>query len=227
MLAGAMFYYLFDKSRRFELEKRQQRLTSLVYAGLGFIALALVSRVLINPTNFSIAGAIQAISKIKAAILFSEINPALAGNIYLNIITFGLIIAAIETIWIIIFYEMLLDTTHTTPNLRNLNTWLIIVLIGAVFTILHFTALGIRDNPALGLVFIFVVITLAIATLEGQMLGAILLHVIWNTTSSIYGDARYAEILSANPAIVTLVVIGIATYLLTRQPITSLFSSRA
>lgn len=233
-MVGAMFYYALDRSRRFELESKQQRITSLVLAAGGFVALTLVGtfafQIVENTiakfsfASFDLASAIRNLAEIRASILFSQVNPALAGNLYLNLLTFGLVIAVIETIWLIIFYEMLLDATKTQPRLSNLNTWFIIGLISAVFTILHFTSLGVDNNIALTSVFIFSAITLVIATVEGQMLGAILFHILANTTALLL-SGRFSGLLDS-PELVTIAFVGISAYILTRQNVRLLFSSK-
>ena len=227
MLAAAIIYYLADRSRRFELERKQERIKSLVLASAGFVVLIIISNIIfpffgkaIKLLDFSTT--LQAMSEVRNAILFSQIKPALAGSLPLNLFTLGIIIPFIETIWLIIAFEFLLDWTQTNPSFRSGRTWLILAVLASLFTILHFSALGVKNDVALASVFVFTIITLILAIIEGQMLAAILFHVIANSSSLI--TTQFSQIFQS-PILVTGVVAAAAVYLLTRPFVRRVFTT--
>lgn len=230
MLAFAFAIYGFDPNRRYRLERTKNRLNSLVLATGGFLVLTLVSNFvfpLIDKTlkGITITKTLSLMSEARATIYFSQINPALVGNLPINFGTFGWIIPFIETIWLAIFFEFVLDRTKIEPRFNNSILYVIIALITSVFTTLHFSVLGVTNGIALANVALFTVITLILIIVEKQMLAAILFHVIANSFALAWSGELAPVFNAISPLAVTAIVVIGAMFIFTSKPIRKIFSA--
>ena len=187
MLTAYFIWFTFDDKITLDIEKTTNgRLFSLIWAVALYAGFLVISTTL--SIMFSLEGGQTAFSVID---LLAAETPVLAGNKFLTFIAWGFVIPIIETVFFFgTFYEGLADKLgkfmrvgpiSTDFNLRNLNLWLIILLISSIFTAYHFQARGLTDSTGLFVTFIFAVVSMLAVSYFGQTREAVLLHILSNS----------------------------------------------
>lgn len=107
-------------------------------------------------------------------------QPIFARSALLTILTFGIVIAAIETRFIGRMMEWLSKVTNTNLGKVSAPVIAIMVLISVIFVWYHFTAKGVTDNVSLLITFIFAMISLELIRRTQELESATYLHIINN-----------------------------------------------
>lgn len=189
MLLITALVYMFDKSHRIRIEHVKNRTKSFFLALGGYIALILGGALLIplfeklNIFSFTNGVQITGVNSVLDVLAQTQQTLALEGYLPLTFIAFGFIVSIIETWHLGQLWESLTDNLTKIKPGFNLRTILAIFLISSWFVIYHLTAKGVDNNSALFLVFLFAIISFVLIIIEKQILSAILLHIIANTTA--------------------------------------------
>lgn len=112
--------------------------------------------------------------------------PVFQGNAFFNFITFGIFIAATETIvlfghlpeWI---SNRFFKTEPAPRNIANLGLWITKILTVLLFVAIHFTVKGIHNIPALTLVGVMALFSMITITLWEDLRPAIYFHILANS----------------------------------------------
>lgn len=151
--------------------------------GISSIILPIVANLVGSTiTDWGLASTIQFIIQTKSA-LFSQITPALAENLLLTFLTWAILISAVETISILgRGFEWATEIFRIKSyRLNNPRMWFVMLVISLVFMLFHLTALGVTDVLSLSTVLIFGIISVGLVVLTGQLLEAILFHILANS----------------------------------------------
>ena len=213
--------YLLDKKHTIDIETTVNKQKSILYAVGAYLFFILTASFVI-PIFFKIINlfASSFIVNFNAFTLnsivntFSQTNLALTGNKVLQFLALTLFIAPAETVYFFgTLYEYLVDKFNAKLGL-NIKNIAIILILASIFTFVHLTAKGVSNNEALMLVFYFAVISAVLISMTGQLLEAILLHIIAN------GVAAFSLLglqTSGFTIIIYTLVIGAVLYIITRK----------
>jgi len=173
---------------------------------------------LINPKNswgkvflIGIVAYIILLASSQIATIFSEVvpvtellkllassAPVFSQSPVINFLTFGVMIAYIETYALfVIGFDLLASIFNVQINKNNLlNPKMILIMLGIafVFMLLHVTAKGIDSEAALILVFLMAIISLVTVAIYQDARPAIILHILANSIAS-------TALFSVSPAI--------------------------
>ncbi len=144
----------------------------------------------------------------------SESQPIFAGSVLLTIITFGVVIATVETRFIGRVMDWLSDLTGINVTKFNFKTIALFTIIASVFVFYHSNVKGVTDNTALLITFIFAMISLGIIAKTGELESATYLH-IFNNVLFIYPRVTQSSLEAQ--AIVAPVFIGILLFAFRKQ----------
>lgn len=206
-----LIYYAIDTKHTIVIESSPNRIKSLTLAILGYISVIGISA-LINQVGFF------SILDIMAE---SQASLALATSVTINFIVFAFIVPIIETSVIGTALEIFKDFLRINleskteifglkiPKLFLLS---IFIVISLGFMFMHISAKGIANNPALITVFIFGFVTIYLIWIEGQMLGAMLMHIIANSVALLIGMGLFPQ--ASTAIIVGIGIVGGAVFLL-------------
>lgn len=118
--------------------------------------------------------------------LLEASSPIFSNSIILNKITFGIMVAYLETYAIfVVGYDLLASIFKVGINIKNLKNWkLILIIIGLTifFTVLHATAKTL-DQASLVIVAFMALVSLIIITITKEGRTGILTHIIANSLS--------------------------------------------
>jgi|TARA_Y100000034_G_scaffold114936_1_gene151534 membrane protease YdiL (CAAX protease family) len=113
-------------------------------------------------------------------ILPQSAQPIFAQSAFLTILTFGIIIAMIETRFLARVYEALASVFKVNLNTFNTKVIALTVILSALFVAYHFNAKGITDNVSLLITFIFAFVTLELVRRRQELEAATYLHIFNN-----------------------------------------------
>lgn len=225
-LFGA-FYYSQDKTRRLEIEKRPNKLKSVLLGTIGFGAYLIISAVLLPFLNSLGILTIEAVGLNAIFDVLGSTQPlAFAGNRFLNFASLGIAGPIIETTVIfMVAFEFFADRFPSLKNypldsrrVPSINVMLslaaLIGIITTIFIILHSQAKGIRNDTALTLVAIFAIVSMIMILIEGQALGAIIMHIINNSIALL---RRFDIVMELLPIILAVAGIGLVSYLILKR----------
>ena len=152
------------------------------------------------------------------AALFSQITPALVGSLFLIFLTWAILIALVETITILgRGFEFTADVAKIKRlKLSNKRLWLVMIIVSTVFMLFHLTALGVTDALSLTTVFLFGFISVILVVLTGQLLEAILFHVLANTVA-ILSSGQFAGFTISSTGWIMIGIIGLFVILSIRK----------
>jgi hypothetical protein len=165
-------------SRNF-IKKSNNWLTTIFLVAVAVIAFQVISSFAFGAFNISSQNVFKNVQA--SAPVFSD-NPIL------QFFTFGGLIPNIETLT---FFVLLLDVVALTfigsGNLQlfNINTYVLIILISAAFTIFHLTSKSGLGQAYFVQTFIFAAISIILVLYTGQALEAVLFHTVVNSWASI------------------------------------------
>ena len=198
---GSFLYIQFDPINTIKIENKVNRVKSTMYGTLGWISAILITFIVLGIfSSQSLFGVPEEYSFEKGSInsvfeLVKQTQSSLAfeGSKFFEFISFGFFIAIAETIWfVMILYEIGIELgkllgQNVAFNTSKISLFTIILfsLISYAFMFYHLSSKGINNNPALISVFIFGFISLLVTMLEGQVLGAIIMHIINNSVALI------------------------------------------
>jgi len=179
-LAFILLDYVAYDSDRFislPLEKRQDNRFSAFGWGLaGYIGFISISLLLITPLkSLGITGTMS---------LFANTIPAFAGNNFLKVVAWGILIPIIETNF---FFGRVLEFTSEkffkiNPNSKQ---WLrlipAIMIVVLAFVLFHASVKGIQNNIALIMTGVFALVSCVVVVHFGETKQAIWMHIFANT----------------------------------------------
>ncbi len=178
MLSTYYYWYTHDKNITLPIEKSSSgRFTSMLYAVAVLVGFLVVAS--------SLGQSVQSVISI-----FGTAAPVFAGNIFLTIVAWGILIPIIETaLFFGIFYEGLAFYAGRFMRVGPIDTKLsfnpfligIMIAVAGIFTAYHFQTRGLTDNIGLGVTFIFAFISCMTVSFFGHTREAILLHIYVNT----------------------------------------------
>lgn len=215
----AGFAILTDKKQTFLVEKQKARIKSLTLAAVGyaiFIALSIIALKFLQRTELVSTYSFNSVADAFAhtmSVTMSNTAPALAENIWLTLIAFGILIPIIETWVFTLLYEVLSEIFPgiNQISLKSLRTWFLITLVSLGFMFYHLTAKGLTNNDALIMVFLFFAVSLTLVLIEKQVLSAIIMHMIANTIAILNS---YSITLTSNKFIVVLILGGLGYFII-------------
>lgn len=183
-MGGIVLDELFGNRTQIKIESGSiSRLRALFVAIAGYLAVLFISQILIPILGKAgiITQSVSLPTLYSVVQLYSQTTLAFTGNIIFYFITFGFLISMIETRAWVILYEFLIDMFKLKIDLKNFKIWIVIIIGGIFFYLFHLTAKGIANDAALAVVFIFMVVTYIIVTIEKQSLDALLMHIFANS----------------------------------------------
>lgn len=212
LLFGYFLYWIYDKQHSIQIEKTRNRIKTVVLAiggCLGFLFISTITLKIIDtikPTLLNLSATGFTFTSYPSALdLFSQAQLIFEGNVFLTIVTYGFLIALIESIFFGGFLAEYLGDLFRIGKLNFLNakTWALFFIIAGSFVFYHATSKGISNNSALIMVFVFMLVSLIILVLEGgQLMAMVLMHIISNTMAIL---TRFGYVGTTMP----LIVIGI------------------
>ena len=120
--------------------------------------------------------------------LLATSAPVFSKSPLINFITFGDVVAYIETFALFIAgYDLLASMFNIEikkENLKRVKLWVIIFGLSLLFLMFHVTAKGIENNQALLLVFFMAVISMVIATIYQDARPVVGLHILANSIAA-------------------------------------------
>jgi len=218
MVLGAFILVTTDTVKTFKIESKPNKLKSLMFGVVGYITFLLSSMLTLSflqktslVSNYSILNVADAFAQTQS-VMMSQVAPALADNVWLTVLAFAILIPITETWSFTVFFEFLSERFPGFKQVSktSLRTWLLVSIISLMFMFYHLTAKGLTNNDALIMVFLFGLVSWGMVVIEGQSLGAIIMHMIANGIAvfSMYGIS-----LLASPILVWIVVGAIIYYL--------------
>jgi hypothetical protein len=202
MLILDILFYLKDKRVTYEVERVVDRKRDIIYA-VGAYVLFLAG------TMFFVKGVTSILGSVT---LFSETLPVFAGNPIFTLLALGFFVPVVESRFFFgRMLEFFKDRFNITlkKDLFDMPTWVMVLFIAGIFTIFHLTAKGLTDTGALTQVFFFGVVSVWLAILTGQLLAAVLFHMIANN-SSLYvsvGKEFFANLSSTSLLVIAGLII--------------------
>lgn len=178
----AMLTYLLslrDNSVSIPIQRNPSILSSFVIGMMGYLIFLGLSTVIIPSLKvFNLSSILDLYS--------SAAQPFFADNPWFTLISFGLVIAYIESNF---FFgklpEMICDALHIPWDLKHFKFWGVIGSIIFLFVVMHITAKISQTgfNEAMVMVALFALVSMVMVTIFKEILPAIFLHIIANSTS--------------------------------------------
>lgn len=184
IMIGDFIWYKFDPKISFNLEKTSQnRWSSLPEVAIAGAVFFIISSVAVGFASATASNSFQSILT-----LLATSTPVLAGNKILTFIGWALIIPIIETSFfngrllegLASFAEKRFGKNVPLNNFMNIRTFMVILVVAALFTLFHLTAKNLSSLPLL-ITFIFSVISSILVIRHQELKGAILLHILVNS----------------------------------------------
>lgn len=200
LILGAIVIFS-DKKVEIHLEKPgNNRLKSVAIAIGAYVAFMCISLLFLGLTKLGGPLSLSTSIKIYAewiGSLMAQFSPALVDNPFLVLISWGLIIPVAETFTFFnSFFEWFCEVFKVNLSRPGFKVWLIMLLTSAIFTLFHITAKGLENNAGLLMTFIFGFVSMILVLFTGQVLEAIILHIITNSTSIIFSTGLLPTITS-------------------------------
>lgn len=194
-----------DNVPSMRIESKKDRIRSLLLGVGGFGAYYIITAIVLSSLDY-----IQGFNLLSVIDIFAQTQPLLKGNIIAKLYSLVIIATIAETYALTLALEYFKDKYNTglgSQALFKVKTWIILMLLGAFSVFLHLSAkgVGIDATPALISVFIFFTINMAVAVIEKQAMGAIIMHMIANMTAFlfIFGSPFSFQ----NPLLIGLIII--------------------
>lgn len=179
-IAIALIDYFFGSKTIKLINKNVSWVTVFIVGVVGYIAILILSQV-----ASTLAKAVPVAELLK---LLASSAPVFSQSPLINFLTFGVVIAYIETYALFVVGYDLLGSMFSVPiNKKNLfNPKLIGIIVGIslLFLFLHITAKGIENEAALILVFLMALISLVVTTWFEDARPAIIIHILANSIAS-------------------------------------------
>jgi len=143
--------------------------------------------ILILSTQFTVALS-EIIPLTEIINLLATSAPVFSQSTLINFITFGIVIALVESMAIfIIGLDLLASMFHVQLNKQNLwnpKLWMIMIGLAVLFLFLHITSKGVEAEATLILVFIMAIISMVLAVLTLDYRATLSLHLIANSIAA-------------------------------------------
>lgn len=174
---------VFNKSLHITYQKSPGGTLKAIFAGLlGWIAMMVLSVAVLkiaDPTSASLGSVLS---------LLGTTTPALSTSVVANFITFGIVIAFIETQLWARGMEFIADIFHIPIERKGItkvftSLMLLIVILAIVFVFFHLTSKNLA-GPALIIVGIMMIISMAMVAWFGETRQASWMHIISNSIAS-------------------------------------------
>jgi hypothetical protein len=107
-------------------------------------------------------------------------QPIFANSILLTYIQYGIIIAVLETRYLVRLFEAITTIASISIDRFSVKLGAVYIFIAGAFVWFHANVKGIEDNTALIMTFIFALITLELARRYREMEAATTLHILNN-----------------------------------------------
>lgn len=179
-----LIFQLLEKSIDISLEESEEgRLEDLAIAVVAFFIFLVIIQQLNRISGQSAIGLQSSLQ------LLSTTVPLLKANKLTQLLTFGFVIATIETLLIfgrileIVVEEFIpgvIGRKIRYDDLSDGGTWLAYITVSAIFTIIHIQTRVGKDIP-LAITFIFGIIECVLVAVSKNLRSATLLHIINNT----------------------------------------------
>ena len=220
------YYIALDKSAitLFPIEKdKRNRMINIAWAMGAYVAFIFVVNFIVVRLNVAPSSTLSPFEYVSQLIsgTFSA-SPILYGSRFLKVIVWGLLIPIIETRF---FFRTLLQWGQKSAGFKytsffTIQTLLLSVFFGAVFTVFHIVAKGITNNSSLLVTFIFGAVSTALVLYFREAIQAIFLHIITNTIATMQqlGIGFFTDGLRINSSgVLILAGILLATWMLLFQ----------
>ena len=199
MIISYGLFRLFDKKDTFPFIKRDINFgKSIIYAlGAYVIFIFIIQAANYIATSFFSAGFLpgqatfsSTVSYLSSQLLANQ-QPALAGNQILTFVAYALAIPFVESLFFFgTLMESGIDFFQVVPSIKSVKTWAVIAIISSIFALFHISArIGAgasgQLSSALSTVFLFAAVSCMLVVITGQVLEAILFHVIANSIALI------------------------------------------
>jgi len=209
ILVGA-FIFSTDKKPEILLERPgNNRITSLLIVGAGFIGFYVLSFLVLSLFGFPTAS-IFSIYADWLGSLMAQFSPALADNPWLVLLAWGALIPFSETFTFFgVVFEWLVEMFKSKFDPKRLRVWMILALIAGIFTLFHMTAKGVTAaaNAPLIMTFVFGFVSLVLVLYRRQLFEAVWLHIVVNSTAIIF--ARNLLPVITSPFVLAAIIIVI------------------
>lgn len=216
MIISYGLFRLFDKKDTFPFIKRNINFgKSIIYAlGAYVMFIFIIQAANYIATSFFSAGFLpgqptfsSTVSYLSSQLLANQ-QPALAGNQILIYVAYALAIPFVESLFFFgTLMESGVDFFQVVPNIKSVKTWSVIAIISSIFALFHISArIGAgasgQLSSALSTVFLFAAVSCILVVITGQVLEAILFHVIANSVALIINFS------SSIPNILYVILLG-------------------
>lgn len=215
LIAGAYIYFT-DKFVILHVEKaNNSRIISVAIAFAAYFGFLGVSAIVLKTLNIVGVFSFTSTADIYAQYigsLYASFSPALADFTPFIVIAWGIIIPIVETFSFFGgYFEWFTEIFNAQIKLRAIRPYLVIILVSIIFMAFHLTAKGLTNNTGLLMTFFFGIVSCVLVLWRGQLLEAILLHIITNTTSILMSKG----ISLGSPFFIGAIIVGVLIYLLT------------
>jgi len=181
---GAGIFFLAD----YFFGKKEIKLVNEKHSWGKMLIVGVVGYVLLLVSSNLASSLSQIIPLSESLKLLGATAPAFSDSPLINFITFGDVIAYIETYALfIVGLDLLASVFNISINKENLSNpklWGIIFGIAILFLFLHITAKGIESEAILLLVFFMAVISMVLTVIYQDGRPAIILHVLANSIAA-------------------------------------------
>lgn len=177
---SAIVYIILDPQRDIPFKKENDSfLTSVLWAGVAVVVFILMSNYLIIPGTKALMN------------LLASSTPVLASNPLTNKITFGILVAASETLFFFVYgFDLicsLVGVKISPENLKKFKLWFVIFGISLAFMVFHLTAKAsgnaVETVSTLTVVFFMAIFSLLLVVFRKEALSSILFHILLNSLS--------------------------------------------
>lgn len=214
ILGGIGLFRILDIKRKtiFPIERTRNLKKSFVLAISGLIATYTLSVIFLGIFKGPLG--LETITLETIFQYFAQQSLIFAGSVFLMFIAFVFIVAPTETWLQAIIMDFLRDIKNTNLKKLSVASVLIFLITVSGFVFLHFNAKGMRAE-ALVPVAVFFAVSYFIILIEGQLLAAILMHMINNAIAIAVSTGWISTITLTGPIMIGIVV-AILLYLLFR-----------
>jgi hypothetical protein len=158
-------------------------ITAIMIAGIGYVIVIYGGQLVVQ--------LLKGVPLTNALGLLQSTAPAFSSSRIINALTFGLMVAYIETYALfMVGFDLLASMNGVSinkSNFTNIKLWIIMGGISLLFLLLHATAKGITNQSTLIIVFFMALVSLVIVTITREGRTALLLHIIANSLAVFYG----------------------------------------
>lgn len=165
--------------------KKEIRLVNPSNSWIGAITIALFGAVVVTYGGQLVVQLLSSIPISDTLKLLQSTAPAFSQSAIINFITFGVVVAYLETyVLFVVGFDLMASLFKVELSKKGLfspKIWLIIFGISVLFLFLHITAKGIEDQATLVIVFFMALVScvLAVWTKEGRT--PIIMHILLNS----------------------------------------------